>query len=137
MAEDSKEMEMLDKQLDELSFQCQKLEIMNFNLENQLELLNRQLRDNIQLLEQTEREKEKLLVELNSLREKSLRYNGVNKRIGEIISNAHDYAMGLVGENENPGDEEQPYVAQMNALLGRISRELNKASQTIVNSNGN
>ena len=108
-----------------------RLEILNTNLENQVEILNKQLSETIALLEKAEKREQNLIIELNELREKSIKYNNVNKQLGDIINNAHGYAQSLIGSSVISSAEDKTYITQVNDLLGKISAELDVANNVI------
>ncbi|MCM1114896.1 MAG: hypothetical protein NC397_05310 [Clostridium sp.] len=56
--------------LEDVNFECQRLEIINSNLDFQLKSVNRELKQNIAMLETLEEENKKLSLENKELKDK-------------------------------------------------------------------
>lgn len=123
----------LNAAVEELNFECEKLQILNTNLSFQLEEVNRELSQNIILLQHAHDENERLSAELDKTRANAKR----SKNLDNIIVNAHDYAKSLLDATkltlDNNADKmtEKIYVNQVNDLLNKLNKELDKASDDI------
>lgn len=123
----------LNAAVEELNFECEKLQILNTNLSFQLEEVNRELSQNIILLQHAHDQNERLLTELDKTKVNANR----SKNLDNIIVNAHDYAKSLLDATKLTLDDsadkmtEKIYVNQVNDLLCKLNDELDKASNNI------
>lgn len=124
----------LEAAVEELNFECEKFQILNFNMELQLTESNQELSHNIVLLQQAQEENERLQCALRTASTKVERL--VN--IDEIIATAHEYAQSIlnaahIGATSDTNKiEDTLYVNQINDLLGKLTSELDKASSKII-----
>lgn len=123
----------LEAAVADLNFECQKLEILNNNLELQLKEANQELSSNIVLLQQAHDENDRLTKELERAKEHALRLGNIDS----ILLTAHDYAKSILNATklgsapDSDKIEDAIYVNQINDLLEKMTEELNKASDKI------
>lgn len=123
----------LEAAVADLNFECQKLEILNNNLELQLKEANQELSSNIMLLQQAHDENDRLTKELERAKEHALRLGNIDS----ILLTAHDYAKSILNATklgsapDSDKIEDAIYVNQINDLLEKMTEELNKASDKI------
>lgn len=130
-----KQISELNGAIEELNFECEKLQILNKNLELQLDEVKGELSRNIVLLQCAHDENDRLSKELEIINDNAKR----SKNLDNIILNAHDYAKSLLDatkltlDDRNDKLTEKIYVNQVNDLLFKLNNELDKASDNINN----
>ncbi len=71
------EISRLTAALEDVNFECQRLEIINSNLDFQLKSVNRELKQNIAILEALENENKELKAKLRELKQQGGNTDGV------------------------------------------------------------
>lgn len=120
----------LEAAVEELNFECEKFQILKYNMELQLAESNQELSHNIVLLQQAQEENELLESKLHVASIKAERLVSIDA----IIATAHEYAQTILNAThiglsaDTNKIEDAIYVNQINDLLGKLTSELDKAS---------
>lgn len=123
----------LEAAVSELNFECEKLVILNSNLELQLTEANQELSHNITLLQQAHDEIDRLTHALEDANTHIHRLDHVDS----ILLTAHEYAQTILNATKlgassgNNKIEDAIYVNQINDLLEKLTEELDKASDRL------